>query len=710
MNKKSKKYKYQSGGLADSLKVNPITRSNTAVTLNLLPLTPKSLTLQQQNMNAILGTSPYPANDSIDVAKAQAMYKLANKNPELIKDYYKTAAGVNTENLVKRRKASFRDRFIEKQSGGDIVSTMGYQNNSPFNTASSLTINSPTISMANVSQPLLGVSDQTGEAKLMKPNKNYKFKNTQSVTEIPTQNYMAGGVLGLAVGEVGRISTGIGNLKDSINSGDFKDKNLLGKYADVMGALPGAGIISPLISQLANVFAKSSDKVISASPGNYQSGGDIPLSSDSFQVKGNPNTVDGNKYQMGNSKVALDHNEVIMDTNNGKFVFSDSLTEPNTKQTYAKLAAKYSKAKGKAEKVLAVPKTSYDEQAKSTVAQSNIVLDTLASKQEQQATNMGLRNNDGSTKQSFQTGGELPYEGFNVPLFQGWYNSISRPNTDMLVEDGKWGPKTAEAYRQFGVNFSDDVSPIADQIRQLSRTEALRTPVMSIPYSREGLPSQINSQNQKVSGVTGQVIPDISAFVPKVDSAANASTTEAANYKTPWTIGDALKGVELLSKGIGAFGKPEVEKAVTDNTPLTQQTFDPTNSLYQNRRAYSNYVNTLPATSLGARRTLGSNALGSLYSSNNSVVSQYQAMNQQARQTYEDRLSNRRRFNTQQMTRANEVNSANRAAQDAVQQNFFTSIGQFGEDINRKRYAQDQVNLLRTQYPDVFENFLKTLQ
>lgn len=120
MNKKSKKYKYQSGGLADSLKVDPITRSNTAVTLNLLPLTPKPLTLQQQNMNAILGTSSYPANDSIDVAKAQAMYKLANKNPELIKDYYKTAAGVNTENLTKRRKASFRDRFIEKQHGGGL--------------------------------------------------------------------------------------------------------------------------------------------------------------------------------------------------------------------------------------------------------------------------------------------------------------------------------------------------------------------------------------------------------------------------------------------------------------------------------------------------------------------------------------------------------------------------------------------------------------
>lgn len=599
----------------------------------------------------------------------------------------------------------------EYQHGGDIVSTMGYQDNSPFRNSPSLSINSPSISMANVSQPLIGISNQTGETKYMKPNKNYKFKNTQSVTEVPAQSYMAGGALGLAVGEIGRIGSGIGNLKQSMESGDFKDKNLLGKYADIAGALPGMGLISPLATQLANIFAKSSDKVISASPGNYQTGGDIPLSSDSFQVKGNANTVDGNKYQMGNKKVALDHNEVIMDTTDGnKFVFSDSLIDPKTNMSYAKLAAKHSKAKGEAEKVLAMPKTAYDEQAKSTVSQSNAVLNRLATQQEQQATMMGLRESDGSTKQAFQSGGTLPYEGFNVPLFQGWYNSISRPSTDMLVEDGKWGPKTAEAYRQFGANFSDDVSPIADQIRQLSRTEALRTPVLSIPSSREGLPLQITSQNQKVSGITGQVVPDISTLVPKVDNAATSDTAKLTNYKTPWTIGDALKGVELLSKGIGAFGKPEVEKAVTDNSPLTQQTFDPTNSLYQNRRAYSNYVNTLPATSLAARRALGSNALSNLYSSNNSVVSQYQAMNQQARQTYEDRLSNRRRFNAQQMTRANEVNSANRAAQDAVQQNFFTSIGQFGEDINRKRYAEDQVNLLGTQYRDVFENFLKTLQ
>lgn len=669
----------------------------------------------------------------------------------------------------------------EYQHGGDIVSTMGYQDNSPFRNSPSLSINSPSISMANVSQPLIGISNQTGETKLMKPNKNYKFKNTKSVTEIPTQNYMTGGALGLAVGEIGRIGSGIGNLKQSMESGDFKDKNLLGKYADIAGALPGMGLISPLATQLANIFAKSSDKVISASPGNYQTGGDIPLSSDSFQVKGNANTVDGNKYQMGNKKVALDHNEVIMDTTDGnKFVFSDSLIDPKTNMSYAKLAAKHSKAKGEAEKVLAMPKTAYDEQAKSTVSQSNAVLNRLATQQEQQATMMGLRESDGSTKQSFQDGGPI-YMSVKGNYFYDPYQD------KFVVRD----PKTGKYTPQSGYVPHSKPSPtaISQHLTQYPRTQgipfapppnlldlSLTTSQTQIPTASVPTASAQNYAPRKAAGKTKAtpVVKDpMAAALLKARSAvrldpyaeqaaANAmiqmpplssptpttvdervaiadpnfeasqtfyneqgdtpeqtgltengpvtSAAEPTNYKTPWTIGDALKGVELLSKGIGAFGKPEVEKAVTDNSPLTQQTFDPTNSLYQNRRAYSNYVNTLPATSLGARRALGSNALSNLYSSNNSVVSQYQAMNQQARQTYEDRLSNRRRFNAQQMTRANEVNAANRAAQDAVQQNFFTSIGQFGEDINRKRYAQDQVNLLRTQYPDVFENFLKTLQ
>lgn len=41
------------------------------------------------------------------------------------------------------------------------------------------------ISMENVDQDLIGISKETGEKKIMKPNKNYTFSNTKSVIEIP---------------------------------------------------------------------------------------------------------------------------------------------------------------------------------------------------------------------------------------------------------------------------------------------------------------------------------------------------------------------------------------------------------------------------------------------------------------------------------------------------------------------------------------------
>ena len=41
------------------------------------------------------------------------------------------------------------------------------------------------ITMSGVDQDLIGISKQTGEKKIMKPNKNYTFSNTKSVIEIP---------------------------------------------------------------------------------------------------------------------------------------------------------------------------------------------------------------------------------------------------------------------------------------------------------------------------------------------------------------------------------------------------------------------------------------------------------------------------------------------------------------------------------------------
>jgi hypothetical protein len=69
----------------------------------------------------------------------------------------------------------------KKKDGGIVKDNEGYWN--PENWGKPVEIDSNDITMEGVYEPLLGVSD-TGDAKLMKPGKNYKFKG-KKVTEFP---------------------------------------------------------------------------------------------------------------------------------------------------------------------------------------------------------------------------------------------------------------------------------------------------------------------------------------------------------------------------------------------------------------------------------------------------------------------------------------------------------------------------------------------
>ena len=75
------------------------------------------------------------------------------------------------------------DRFYlpKKKDGGIVKDNDGYLN--PNNFGKVVEIDSNNITMEGVNQPLLGISD-TGDTKLMKPGKNYKFKG-KKVTEFP---------------------------------------------------------------------------------------------------------------------------------------------------------------------------------------------------------------------------------------------------------------------------------------------------------------------------------------------------------------------------------------------------------------------------------------------------------------------------------------------------------------------------------------------
>lgn len=731
-------------------------------------------------------------------------------------------------------------RTKKLQVGGDLISQLGYRNDSPFKNAPSLNINSPNISMENVSTPLYGISNQTGETKLMKPNKKYKFKNTSSVTEVPA--YRKGG----------KINCATGGLLEGLTQAASGIAPFLGPIG---AGISAASALAPFVKDL---FAKPDDTIVSGSPGAYQiggdiqmqrstttvtprplqelnlplsprdqnlqqilgmqkdsatpqmriehaldmlrlsgqnpehlkayhkivsgadpekltiqrkrmdrfrerqTGGDLELSSNAFQVQGNPNVVDGNNYPSLNAN--LDHNEVVTNTQEGqKFVFSADLKDPQTGKSFADLAAKQEKAKGKAEKLL---KTyPYDEQAKSTISMSNANLNHISNIQEAVATVLGYRNSDGSTKQNYQSGGYIDLgEGYFYDPQKHIYLNRGKSG-DSVVEPNNYVRSLKEAYDLRNAPYNPNY--IRDrQTTGLtpSNTPVTPTPPVTAPTLRTGKtskPSKVAASDKlgwlEKAQNYNRLNPDPYAEQAEATKAAGglretptsltmdqraaiadpnfgarqtfyeeesdtplqtgltadripATIATDVSYKTPWTLGDTFKGIELLSKGIGAFGKAEKEQPLLDNTQITQEVYDPTQALYSNQRNYQNNLNALSATTpINLRRGIAGSALASRYSADNQVVSQYQQMNQGARSQYQDRVGQQRRFNTASQFRTNEVNAANRAAQDAVQQNFFTSIGQFGEDLNRKRYAADIINLYRNQAPDVFDSYIKTL-
>lgn len=114
-------------------------------------------------------------------------------NPNIYKSV--TGAAIGTGAAVAGSQA-----FDQQRNGGVVKDDNGYLN--PNNFGKVVEIDSNDITMEGVYEPLLGVSD-TGDTKLMKPGKNYKFKG-KKVTEFPVakngawlDSYRSGGRVGI---------------------------------------------------------------------------------------------------------------------------------------------------------------------------------------------------------------------------------------------------------------------------------------------------------------------------------------------------------------------------------------------------------------------------------------------------------------------------------------------------------------------------------
>ena len=187
------------------------------------------------------------------------------------------------------------------------------------------------------------------------------------------------------------------------------------------------------------------------------------------------------------------------------------------------------------------------------------------------------------------------------------------------------------------------------------------------------------------------------------------SPNSANQYEVPVTVGDALQAVEVGSKFAQLIGGPEQERANLDNTYLTRQSFDVAPQLYQSQRNLSNQLNSVDTGNINLRRAIFNNAYANKLNNDSRIVEQYQNMNNAAATQYEDRVSNQRRFNVGQQNYTNDINARNRGQFDTLLDNAFTSLGNFGEGLNQKVYANDTMRLYEELYPQISKRVTNAL-
>jgi len=499
---------------------------------------------------------------------------------------------------------------------------------------------------------------------------------------------------------------------------------------------------------------------------NMANGGDIATSSASFKVQGDPSQIDSESYTMGNQDVNLDHNELVKEGQDGAYVFSNRLNPEGSKKTFADLAAKNESRIKRAERKLRFNPD--DTIAANTVEYTNKQQADLAVKQELHAAAKGLRETGadmrtGTVPSSYQSGGPIQRPrnnnyGFMDPLFnynnQGPIPPFEEPLGRSLYSDpnyiaeasvlgydytGQQAPVIVPSTNDLTLQIPNRTSPTAP-LRRGNTPPKSATPPIGAPsisgllgglsagvvkggsrYSEQDLATmagidEFGTSSEPVSGVdlyanqTPPPPPETQLDMSQYKSLVSTQGTTTSRGKVPFTFGDGLQTVSALSKFAQLAGGAEKERTYVNESPITKQTYDPTNALFQNQRAFRTASDSVSnANSLNVQRALKSNLYSQNLGQQNNIQTQYEQLNQNAGTQYEERVAGRRRENIQYATYADNVNAANRGAYKNSVQNAFDSLGNLGQNFNQKRFASDAINLLGEAYKDVSPRFLKIL-
>lgn len=384
-------------------------------------------------------------------------------------------------------------------------------------------------------------------------------------------------------------------------------------------------------------------------------GGDIiPIEQNGYNVVGdNSMEIDGIETQAAH----LDDGEHIRTDINvtGEqspgFVYSNTLKVPGTKETFAKAAEKLSRILAKLAK-----KPVLNSADKNTQKFIKLQLDklarqnqALAENEEKEGKGMYLKGD----QMDYQTGSQINYKPF------------------------------------------DSFNPIMSGADMLLNQQLFRQPVESLSYQ---LPlADIQWYNQRKLAQKPTIYDDkiYDSEIPQQTSQQTLSQNK---------LGQILQIGALAGKGLSLLRGPQKEQRSFASSPITQQYYDPSIALQNNQRSFSNLQNYLNSN-LGTApaRTASLNAAyANLYNTNANTLSQYQTMNRQARNNYEQQLAQREGQNINLRNQYNDLDSRNEAAfwSQGIDP-MFTSIANLGREYESQRTNRRAVEMFLQAFPDI---------
>lgn len=278
-----------------------------------------------------------------------------------------------------------------------------------------------------------------------------------------------------------------------------------------------------------------------------------------------------------------------------------------------------------------------------------------------------------------------------------------RPKTDAPFDTKKFYEQYPGAAPYQGKDLVFD--PLRNPYMPFDQLSNTREPKSPLAPAGERIASSSNNRGAEAMKSVKGMFPSL------FENKGQVTNDTGEEYKTPYTFGDALQTITAVSKFGQLLGGPEKQRPYTNNTPITQRTYDPSNALYQNQRQFTNTYNQLSNTpSLNATRAIASNLYAQNLNQGNNILSKYDQMNQEARSSYQSQLGARRAENIRYNMTTDDINARNRGAYSTAIDNAFNSLGNLGQNFNQKAYSDASIALLRDTYKDVFPRFQQILQ